>query len=197
MFIRIASALSSGTLITFALLFAMQSLIGLQPVATSNRPPPIPVDWINLPERQPPPPPVSEVIDKETLKNAPRPPTSGIESGFTGTGIPVAPSDPGPVTTRPAGLETPDRPLTSVILVRPTYPPAAAQRELEGWVDVRFDVLTNGTTANIVVTASSHSLFEREAVKAAERFRFRAPVVDGVSQAVSGVDYRFRFEMEH
>ena len=197
MFIRIASALSSGTLITFALLFAMQSLIHLQPVATSNGPPPIPVDWINPPAPPEPPPPVREIIDKNTLQNAPRPPTSGIESGYAGTGIPVVPSEAGPVDTRLTGLETPDSPLTTIILVRPTYPAAAAQRELDGWVDVRFDVLPNGTTANIVVTASSHGLFERAAIQAAERFRFRAPVVDGIPHAVNGVDYRFRFEMEH
>ncbi len=197
MFTRIASALSSGTLITFALLFAMQSLIGLQPVATSNRPPPIPVDWINLPERQPPVPPVREVIDKDTLKNAPRPPTSGVELSYGGTGIAVAPSHPGPVTTRPASLETPDSPLIAVIRVRPAYPAAAAQRDLGGWVDVRFDVLPNGMPANILVTASSHNLFETAAIRAAERFRFRAPVIDGVPQAVSGVEYRFRFEMDH
>lgn len=197
MFIRIASALTSGTLVTFTLLFAMQSLIHLQPVATSDGPPPLPVDWIHLPDREPPAPPVRETFDKETLKNAPRPPTSGIDFGHGGIGIPAVPSDPGTINTQLTGLDTPDSPLTSIILVQPTYPAVAAQRELEGWVDVRFDVLPNGMTANIVVTASSHRLFESAAIQAAERFRFRAPVVDGIAHAVSGVEYRFRFDMEN
>lgn len=196
MFIRIASAVTSGTLVTFALLFAMQGLIDLQPVAASERPPPFPVDWINLPERQPPPPPVGETLDKQTLMNAPRPPVGGIELGHGGIGIPVVPSDPGPVDARPDGLDTPDSPLIAVVRVQPNYPATAEQRGLEGWVDVRFDVLPNGRTANIVVTASSHSVFERAAIRAAERFRFRAPVVGGIAQAVGGVEYRFRFDME-
>jgi len=69
-------------------------------------------------------------------------------------------------------------------------------RGLEGWVDVRFDVLTNGQTTNIIVTASSNTKFETSAIRAAERFRFKAPVVDGVPQVAQDVDYRFRFEMD-
>ena len=68
-------------------------------------------------------------------------------------------------------------------------------RGVEGWVDVRFDVMTNGLVTNIVVTRSSHKAFEKAAIKAAQRFRFKAPVVDGVPQVATGIDYRFRFEM--
>jgi protein TonB len=64
-------------------------------------------------------------------------------------------------------------------------------------VDVRFDVLTNGQVSNIVVTASSDRVFERSAIRAAQKFRFRAPVVNGVPQVATGVDYRFRFEMNN
>ena len=88
------------------------------------------------------------------------------------------------------------KPLISIVRVQPTYPSAAAARNLEGWVDVRFDVLTDGEVVNVDVISSSHRVFESAAVKAAQRCRFRAPVVDGVPQVATGIEYRFRFDME-
>ena len=82
-----------------------------------------------------------------------------------------------------------------MMLVQPTYPAAAEARGIEGWVDVRFDVLTDGRVVNVEVTASSHRIFENAAIRAAERFRFRAPVVNGVPQTASDIEYRFRFDM--
>ena len=90
----------------------------------------------------------------------------------------------------------PDGPLICVGRVQPTYPPIATQRGLEGWVDVRFDVMTNGLTANIEIVRSSNRIFEKSARRAAERFRFKAPVVNGVPLVSTGIEYRFRFDME-
>jgi protein TonB len=81
--------------------------------------------------------------------------------------------------------------------VQPTYPAQAEAKGLEGWVDVRFDVMTNGQVTNIHVTESSHGIFEKAAIRAAQKFRFRAPVVGGVPQVATDVDYRFRFEMNN
>ena len=83
-----------------------------------------------------------------------------------------------------------------MVRVQPVYPPAAAARELEGWVDVRFDVLANGQVVNVAVARSSNRIFHRAAVEAAQKFRFKAPVINGVPQPQSGVEYRFRFDME-
>jgi len=196
MFARYASAITSGTLVTLALLYAMQGLINLQPGAESDIPRPHFVDWIHLARDETPPPPREPEITKEDLTTAPTPPARlpGDKSG-AGFHIPVRPAGPGPVDTRLDRIRDPDGPLISIVRVQPTYPANAEVRGLEGWVDVRFDVLTNGQVANIVVTASSDRVFEKAAVRAARKFRFRAPVVDGVPQIASNIDYRFRFEM--
>jgi protein TonB len=197
MFARYASAVTTGTLITFALLYAMQGLIHLQPGAASDARPRTNLDWIKLPRQAPPPPPIAE-IDKETLTRAPVPPT-GRPQASSGTGfyIPIGPTGPTPIDTRPDRINDPDGPLIAIVRVQPTYPAAAEAKGLEGWVDVRFDVMTTGQVTNIEVTASSHRVFEKAAIRAAQKFRFRAPVVDGVPQVASGVDYRFRFEMNN
>jgi len=196
MFARYASAITTGTLVTLALLYAMQGLIELQPGVQSEAPPPIDLDWIRPPREETPPPPPEPAFDKKTMTEAPIPPTgaphnnSGTPFHFPeGTGVPI------PLDTTLERVRDPDGPLISIVRVQPTYPAIAQARGLEGWVDVRFDVLITGQVTNIVVTASSDGIFERAAIRAAKKFRFRAPVVDGVPQIATDVDFRFRFDM--
>ncbi|MEM9209679.1 MAG: energy transducer TonB, partial [Pseudomonadota bacterium] len=69
-------------------------------------------------------------------------------------------------------------------------------RGVEGFVTVRFDVDTRGQTRNVTVVASSHAGFERAAIRAAEKFRYRAQIVDGQPVTTTGLHYRFRFELD-
>ena len=197
MFARYASAVATGTLVTFALLYAMQGLINLQPGAASEDRTRTIVDWIHLPRQAPPPPPPAPDFDKETLSKAPVPPVGRprLSSG-SGYHIPIGPSGPAPIATRPDRIRDPDGPLIAIVRVSPTYPGPAQAQGLEGWVDVRFDVMTNGQVVNIDVIGSSHRVFEKPAIRAAQKFRFRAPVVNGVPQVAHDVDYRFRFEID-
>jgi len=196
MIARYASAITAGTLITLALLYSMQSLIHLQPIATSTPPKGQIVDWIDRRIEPTPPKVIEEVIDPEILKNVPVDPAPP-RTGYTGTGLRVTTKTPapGPVTQRLGGIGQPDGPLISIVRVQPNYPAVAEVRGMEGWVDVRFDVTTDGRVVNVEVTASSDRIFEKAAIKAAERFRFRAAVVNGVPQVSNGIEYRFRFDM--
>ena len=196
MFARYTSAVATGTLITLALLYTMQGLIDLQPGAGSTLQPGDLVKWVRLPSAAPPPAPAEPAFDKDTLSNAPVPPAGNAPTGSgQGSYLPVPPTKPPEVDTTLDGLSDPDSPLISIVRVQPTYPANQQARGIEGWVDVRFDVMTNGLVTNIVVTRSSHKAFEKAAIKAAQRFRFKAPVVNGMPQVARGIDYRFRFEM--
>jgi protein TonB len=162
MIIRYLSALAASTLVTLAILFAMQGLIDLQPGAESSHRAGIPTILTRTRIKPPPPPEPPEVIDKDKLTEVITPPTGrpGDESG-TGFGIPVFSGNPAPVPTHRPDLSQPDGPLICVVRVQPTYPPIATERGLEGWVDVRFDVMTNGLTANIEILRSSNRIFEK------------------------------------
>jgi protein TonB len=196
MFARYASAITTGTLMTFALLYAMQGLIHLQPGAEAPNRDRDWLIWLPAPPQEPPPRRQDPIIDPEILKHAPVPPTGPATSGpGPGYHIPVPPTGPGPVNTRLEGIGQPDGPLISIVRVEPSYPGPAEARGIEGWVDVRFDVATNGRVVNVGVISSSHRVFESAAIKAAQRFRFRAPVVDGLPQVATGIEYRFRFDM--
>ena len=196
MIARYASAVTTGTLMTLALLYAMQGLIHLQPGAEAPPRDRNILDWLPAPRRDDPPRREEPIIDPEILKHAPVPPTGPKTSGpGTPFHIPVPPTGPSPVNTNLQRLGQPDGPLISIVRVRPSYPGPAEARGIEGWVDVRFDVTTAGQVVNVDVISSSHRLFETAAIKAAQRFRFRAPVVNGVPQVATGIEYRFRFDM--
>ena len=109
MFARYASAVATGTLVTLALLYAMQGLIDLQPGAKSEIRPGDFVNWIHLPREEATPPPPEPYFDKKPLSEAPVPP---IGRAPTGTGeciyIPVRPDAPREVDKTHEGLSDPD-----------------------------------------------------------------------------------------
>ncbi len=196
MIARYASAVTAGTLITLGLLYAMQSLIHLQPLAAVEARDRHELAWLDKKTEERPPEVIEEVVNKEILKNVPVDPALP-RTGDSGTGLRVTAMTPGPgpVTTTLTGIAQPDGPLISIVRVQPNYPAAAEVRGLEGWVDVRFDVMADGRVVNVEVIGSSSSLFESAAINAAQRFHFRAPVVNGVPQVATAIEYRFRFEM--
>ncbi len=196
MFARYASAIAAGSLITIALLYAMQGLIGDEHDHPVIKRPYHELGWV-LPPREEEPPRTRDLIDPDSLTDVPEVPHSAPPTtNGPGHGIPTIPVDAEPIVDAPRGLPSPDGPLIAMVRVQPVYPPAAAARELEGWVDVRFDVLANGQVVNVAVARSSNQIFHRAAIEAAQKFRFKAPVINGVPQPQTGVEYRFRFDME-
>ena len=113
-----------------------------------------------------------------------------------GIGIPFAPPAPPINHDAPTDLGTNNNPLINIIAVQPNYPLAASQRGQEGHVIVSFDVTELGTVSNVVVIQSSSSVFNKPAIDAAYRFRYKARMIDGVPRASTGLRKLFKFEME-
>lgn len=197
MFSSYATAITSSTAVTFSLFYVMQLLIAMQPgaeVAMRDRDQltwvrvPRPVDPLQIidnfkPKEIDPPPEVPpSTQDPEVDTYAPRVPAR----------VPATPPERVPGLT---SFNT-DGPLVAMVRVEPTYPVAAAEKGLEGYVLIEFDVTSGGTVTNVRVIESSHRVFESPARKAAQRFRFKPRVVDGIPQATPGVRNLFRFQME-
>ena len=197
MIIRYASAVTSGIFMTLTLFYAMQSLIAMDPF-----------DPVDTPKRV-------RLIFEPTIVDAPLVPTDFTSYKKLFDPIEPPPPRPGPIEggdkivvghpAAPAPAPGPstlvrnfmhDGPLVALVRVEPAYPARAAQQNLEGYVTVQFDVFANGTVGNITVVDSSHSIFERAAIRATQKFRFRARVVDGVALATRGVQNRFVFRMD-
>jgi protein TonB len=72
----------------------------------------------------------------------------------------------------------------SVPLVRvpPQYPIRAAERGIEGWVVLRFTITATGTVENpVVLDANPKRIFDRSAIRALKKWKYRPRIVDGVA----------------
>lgn len=196
MFAKYATAIPTGAAITFGLLFVMQALISMQSDPEIKQLTKSMNVWHHVP--------IEEHVNIDIFEKPPRPerlehpdPPPITDASENGPRIPVHRSPPptGGPTTSLADPWTSDGPLMAIVRVRPVYPAIAQQRGLEGFVRVEFDVLASGAVTNVRIIESSSAIFERSAIRAAQAFRFKARVVDGVPQSSSAVQYQFRFAM--
>jgi protein TonB len=64
--------------------------------------------------------------------------------------------------------------------VKPNYPQAALERGTQGWVDLIFTVRTDGSVADVSVTAAEPAgIFEQSAMAAVRRWRYEPVKKDG------------------
>lgn len=81
-----------------------------------------------------------------------------------------------------------------IVKVQPTYPRRALQRGIEGYVIVEFTVTTNGSVRDpVVVEAQPEKVFDRAAMKAALKFKYKPRVIDGEAVEVPGVQNKITF----
>ncbi len=83
-----------------------------------------------------------------------------------------------------------------IVRAAPQFPIQAIERGLEGYVVVEFTVTPNGSTTNVVVVESSDRVFERNAIRAVERFKYQPKIVDGEPVSVPGVITRLDFILD-
>jgi protein TonB len=88
-----------------------------------------------------------------------------------------------------------DRDPLPLVRVDPQYPPQAQRRGLEGWVHVHFTVTTAGSIRDVKVVKSSHSMFERAAVAAAQKWKYQ-PALKSGKPIEFETEAVIRFEMD-
>ena len=70
--------------------------------------------------------------------------------------------------------------LTPIVRIQPQYPQKAARNNIEGWVLVEFTVTARGTVEDIkVLDSKPPRIFDRAAVRAVMKWRFKPQIVDG------------------
>jgi len=128
------------------------------------------------PPKNPPPPPKMQISKMEqTVQNMPNldlpdldVPVSGGEGMFIGNFASVDKTEEGDIIP--------------VVVIRPMYPRDAALKGQEGWVKVEFTITAIGTVKNPrVIDSKPARVFNREAIRAILKWKFKPRVIDGVA----------------
>lgn len=196
MLTRYSSATGLGAITTFGLLSLMHALIALQPGAASEPRLRFGIDFVRV--RAPEEVRTNEISrPDESLKKVETVPARVASelSGDLAIGMPASPPPVPEDSQSTTTLRMTDGPLVAIVRVQPVYPAVAEVRGLEGWVLVQFDVLADGRVAHAFVVESSSRIFEKAALGAAYKFRYKPRITDGTPVATKGIQNLFRFEM--
>jgi len=198
MIARYGLAIGIGAAVTFGLLFIMQLLIasgqgGLNEARDARL-----VDFVRVERNQ--------VVERRQLKpekppepqKQPEMPNTSSSSNFDAS-LAVSVTNPSlssNIEVGGLGIGVSDGEYLPIVKVAPVYPARAAARGLEGYVIVEFTVTRTGTTKDIVVVESTSSLFDRAAIDAAAKFKYKPRVINGEPVEVPGVRNRITFVLE-
>lgn len=197
MIARYATAVAVGAAVTFGILYVMQLLIATgkhaltesqavridqfvrverNEVVETKKPKP---DKPPEPEVPPelPPPDITDTFDPSMAVSIGAP---TIQTGISISNI---------------GFGASDGEYLPIVKVAPVYPSRALSRGLEGYVIVEFTVTRTGAVKDVFVVESTSSLFERAAIQAAYKFKYKPRVIDGVAVEVPGVQNKITFEI--
>ena len=79
----------------------------------------------------------------------------------------------------------------------PEYPNVALRRGVEGYAIVGFSVSPAGEVVDpYIIESEPGTFFDRSALKAIKRFRYKAQLVNGKPVTTDGQRYMFRFELD-
>lgn len=195
-----AGPLSLG--VTFALFLVMQALVGNRDELILDDEAPFRfIDFVQVDEaieptrmiREPVKPPEVEIPDPVEAQ-----PVEASNPNKINTGVPLQKVNNGvDLDGFNLGADA-DGEYMPLVRVTATYPNRAAERGIEGYVVVELTVAADGSVpadSIFVIDAEPKGYFEREAIKAARKFKYKPKVVNGVAQPVSGVQYRFSFNL--
>ncbi|WP_394185498.1 energy transducer TonB [Pseudoalteromonas tetraodonis] len=189
---------STAVIITFIAFAFMQYLISGEQRAPIKLGDDITVEIFQAPEdkqtthiKRIPPPPTPKVPPKAPLRVTP--------SNEPITAISTAPpividrlgDDMKQIIARPTGDASP------IVRINPKYPTTAARDGIEGWVQLSFNVSPTGEVIDAtVVNAEPKRIFDREALRAIKRWKYRPKVIEGVAQLQTGQTVQLDFKLD-
>lgn len=181
----IAALMALG--ITFGLFYLMQYLISMGSERGANIRKGQVIEFVRLKrdtatqtrkrelpkkEKPPEPPPPPELQMSQT--DAPDANAMAIAAPDLGAGPDLG---SGPNMGAPSDSDS-----VPLVRVPPQYPIRAAERGIEGWVVLRFTITATGTVKNpLVLDAKPKRIFDRAAIRALKKWKYRPRIVDGVA----------------
>jgi protein TonB len=197
---RYAFSVAIGVVVTLSLLFVMQLLIATGKAALTKPRDRAQLEFVRVrrneslnvedftPEKPPKPPETPPETPPQDMDDVnPDAPQINVSAPEVSTDAEIG---------GPGGMNIAEGDYLPIVRVAPVYPARALSRGLEGYVDMEFTVTSAGTVRDPVVLFSTSSLFERAAIRAVLKFKYKPRVVDGAPVEVPGVKTRITFQIE-
>ncbi|MFT7687978.1 MAG: protein TonB [Candidatus Azotimanducaceae bacterium] len=212
MAIRLSLSVFVGAIVTFGLFYLMQSLIIGNHLALDEDSGGTIVDIVRVKKendlqtkkrkaKKPPPPdePPPDVpqVNLSVAVDATAFSMSGIDAS---AGIDIA----------GGGFGISDGEYLPIVKVQPQYPRRALSRGMTGWAIVEFTVSAQGTVKDTFVVSncgwtkdksqgkcvdSPNTVFDKSAMRAAAKFKYKPKVIDGEPVETAGVQNKIIFEL--
>jgi protein TonB len=205
MFFRYVIGGGAAFAITFGLFLLMQSLIAMaEPELDKNIRGRV-IDFVRLHRAEATQLKKRELPQKVSSKSTPKTPqmTMPTTSGGVGGGEAISIAAP-EVETNLKLAGTPslsgassDADIIPLVRVQPTYPHRAAEKRIEGWVQVEFTISSTGSVKNPrVLDAKPPGIFDRAALRAIKKWKYKPKIENGVAVERYHVKVQLTFELQ-
>ncbi|WP_417762145.1 energy transducer TonB [Shewanella sp.] len=191
-----------GAAVTFGLFWFMASLVGggAKRADTSDETPVIEITMDRQdskaqekPRDPPKPPPPPEKPPE--LDNTPPDSSNDINTtmSFNLGGVGAGPASTG---FKLGNMMTRDGDATPIVRIEPQYPIAAARDGKEGFVQLSFTINEIGGVDDVeVINAEPRRIFDREAIRALRKWKYKPKIVDGKAVKQTGMTVQLDFKL--
>jgi protein TonB len=196
-FLKLSAAAAA---ITFGLFWLMQALIGTEGELKEGGASPS-VDFVRLKRDSEPEAKKRELPRKKPPEQPPPPPQMNFAKNLkpddaVGGIVPMVDSSLELSEATNLGAGGSDRDVVPLVRVEPQYPMQAAQRGIEGWVELAFTISTAGTVKDARVTkAHPRRIFDKAALTAVRKWKYNPKVENGSPVERNGVQVRLAFRL--
>ena len=198
----IARYAGSGILaiaVTFGLFFAMQALIATGRNAIVDTGKEVRIEF-HAQERDETPETIKQKLpDHPEVEKAPEVPKfemARVNPGGASLNIAAPKLDASVNANFDIGDAPADGDIMPLVRVPAQYPRNAASRGIEGWVILEFDVTPEGTTENVhVIDSDPKNIFDRAAIRAVEKFKYKPKIVNGQPTKQFNVKFKYSFAL--
>ena len=194
---RYGIALGLGAFVTLILFYIMQAVIATDEARLDEGAQGRLLDFVRLEEDQD-----LQTKQKTQATTAtryeppPDMPKPEFESADVSTGVDMSAVDANLNLNVDGGGYSTDGEYLPIVKVNPQYPRRAQTRGIEGYVIVEYWVTKTGAVRDpVVIDAKPPGIFNRAAINAALKYKYKPKVINGEPVDVPGVKTRITFEI--
>lgn len=201
--IRFLASIIIGAVVTFVLYVIMSELIAVGSGSNAEKQESIVIELNQTPPenkaqqrtRVPPPPPPPPPEPPKMQPQVEQASNDASSIGFNAPTIDLGGASAG--LGDPSGALMRDGDATPIVRIEPKYPVQAARDGINGWVQLRFSIMEDGSVDEVeVINAEPKRVFDREAIRALKRWKYSPKIENGKALKQPGQKVQLDFNLD-